>query len=83
MAAESEDWERSTADQEVEVADMLTQSVEGSNLQLVGMVEPVAGIVLLIETQAEESYIWFQPSLFFHPCKSTLRDFYMWHLGHI
>ena len=46
----------------MEDADTLSQMVVGSSLQLVHMVEPVgfvqvAGTVLLIETQAEESYI--------------------------
>ena len=52
----------------MEDADTLPQMVVGSSLQLVHMVEPVgfvqvagtvkaAGTVLLIETQAEESYI--------------------------
>ena len=105
-AAEFEGLECSTADQEVEAADTLLQTLVGSTLQVVGMVEPigsvelvgtvelvgnvhmeqagvvklVGGIVLLI---AEESYILFPPSLFFHPCKNTLRDFCTWRLGHI
>ena len=107
MAAEYEGWECSTADQEVEAVDTLHQTVVGSTLQVVGMVELigtvelagtvelvgiivhmeqagvvelVAGIVLLI---VEEPYILFPPSLFFHPCKNTLRDFCTWRLGHI
>ena len=62
LAAEYEHWARSTTYQKVEDADTLPQMVVGSSLQLVHMVEPVgfvlvAGTVLLIETQAEESYI--------------------------
>lgn len=56
----------------VKLADIVQMEQVG-NVELVGFVQ-VAGIVLLI---AEESYIWFLPSLFFRPCKSTLQDFCM------